>query len=120
MDYDNIVKTAQMEIPEFAKAYDLEFEKDNIDLDSGPHTVFSFVFVPLLEKAISDGNRDLAQRLCGFLEKMECSGNSDVAEVVEFTVLEELCDDYRDADFKEYLLPETKLALQAIREYIVE
>ena len=51
---------------------------------------------------------------------MECSGNSDVAEVVEFTVLEELCDEYRDSELEVYLQPETKLALKAIRKYMPE
>lgn len=59
-------------------------------------------------------NKELAERMYAFLEKIECSGNSDVAEVVEFTVLEELCDEYRDSELEVYLQPETKLALKAI------
>ena len=119
MDYETLIKETKVALPEFAAAYDKEVEKDNIDLVPGPHTVFSLVFVPMLKKAIME-DEALTRRMCSFLEKMECSGNSDVAEVVEFTVLEELCDNYHDAEFANYLGPETKLALKAIRGYIPE
>ena len=74
---------------------------------------------PLLKKAMTN-NKELAERMYAFLEKMECSGNSDVAEVVEFTVLKELCDEYRDSELEVYLQPGTKLALKAIRKYMPE
>lgn len=120
MDDNNLVEMAKLEIPEFADAYEYEFKRDPEALESGSHIVFSFVFVPLLKKAISNDNDDLARRMCLFLEKMECSGDSNVAEVAEFTVLEELCDDFSDAELEKYLFPETKFALKSIRRYIPE
>jgi len=119
MNYNTIVQETINEIPEFGESYTISLEKDDIDSESGPHTVFSFVFVPLLKKAMTN-NKELVERMYAFLEKMECSGNSDVAEVVEFTVLEELCDEYRDSELEVYLQPETRLALKAIRKYMPE
>lgn len=119
MKYEEIIGLARAEIPEFEKAYIKEVELDNIDDNSGVHTVFSFVFVPLFKKAINENDSELANRMALFLEKMESSGVQWVSEVVEFTVLEELCDEYNDDVLEKYFLPETTLALREIRKYIL-
>lgn len=118
MSYETIIRETIDRLPEFAEAYNYAFKKDDIDAESGPHTVFSFVFVPLLEDAMTK-DKNLAKRMFDFLEEMECSGDSNVAEVVEFTVLEELCDRYRDEEFDEFLGQETRLSREAIRGYIL-
>ena len=119
MKYEEVIELARAEIPEFEKAYIDELRLDNLDENSGVHTVFSFVFVPLFKKAIEENNSELANRLALFLEKMESSGEPLVSEVAEFTVLEELCDDYTDEVLEKYFLTETKLGMKEIRKYIL-
>lgn len=92
----------------------------DINESLGQHIFFSFVFNKILFRAINEKMRDIAQKMFSFLEEMETSSDPNIAEVAEFTVLEELCDNYRNVQFEKYLGPESKLALKSIREYMPE
>jgi hypothetical protein len=120
MTFENLISDVCDKFPAVQKEYDLQKKNGDMDASLGQHIFFSFVFDKILFKAIDSGNSKLAAHMFDYLEEMEKSGDTNVAEVCEFTVLEELCDNYCDADFEKYLSPETKLALQAIRKYIPE
>lgn len=105
-------------IEEFKKQYLIEIEKDNIDEESGPHTVFSLVFNPILFYAIRNNEKALINKMFEFIEQLETCGDSSVAEVVEFTILEELADEFDEKDVIKYMGVETKEAYKQICNYI--
>lgn len=117
MNYNTVVEMANRELPEFKKEYENALSMDLVDDTLGAHSVFSLVFVPLLVESIKSNNI-LACRLFDFVEKMESCGDSEVAEVVEFTILEELCDLFDDSEIIDFLGDETKDALNSIRKYM--
>lgn len=117
MDYESLLNSALEELPEFKKQYEKEIKEDSIDANSGMHTVFSIVFVPLLLKAMQS-DVELANRMFEFIEKMETSGSALVGEVSEFTIMEELCDELSDDELLPFLRPETFESWKEVRRYI--
>lgn len=121
MNYSDLLENV-LQIPQIKTKYDKELERDIlIAKDSGMHTVFSVVFVPVLKEAINMKNEPLINQLLSFLDEMETSGDSDVAEVCEFTVLEEVLDDFEDKELVPYFRNYKELfeAYKAIRRYII-
>lgn len=119
MTYETLIHDACDEFEEFRNAYNNALANNDIDVDSGNHTVFSVVFLPLLCDAINKGSTN-TEKYFDFMEKMETCGDPRVAEVCEFTVLEELCDEYDNKTMLN-LLQKTRETLQAyncIRNYV--
>lgn len=117
MNYNNLITDVCNEFNEIKTLYTIELEKDNLDYESGPHTVFSFVFVPLLKNAIKN-NDILAKKMFKYLEKMENSEDLHVSEVAEFTVLEEIADNFSDEEVVPYMGAKTLESFNLIRRYI--
>ena len=84
------------------------------------HIVFGMVVVPFLKKVVMCDHKK-AQKAFEYIEKMECSGDSQISEVVEFTILESLLD-IEDTDVfdkcKELMGNETKAALEEVKKWI--
>ena len=118
INYNNLIYIAAENIDEFKKQYLVELERDNIDKDSGVHTVFSLVFNPILFNAIKHNDEALINKMFKFMEEMEICGDTYVAEVLEFTILEELADEFDESELTKHMLPETKLAYEQISKYI--
>ena len=53
-----------------------------------------------------------------FMEAMETSGDIYVSEVLEFTILEELADEFYESEITKYMGTETKMAYKEISRYI--
>ena len=115
--YDTLLTTAINELHGFKEKYEAEIGCDTLDAESGMHTIFSFVFVPILSEAISR-DEELAKQYFDFVEQMEASDDVLVQEVCEFTILEELCDEFKDAEIERYLGKVTKDGYNCIRKYI--
>ena len=120
MTFESLISEACSRFPEVQTEFEMQKRAGDIDESLGQHIFFSFVFDKILFRAIDEKKEYIVQSMFIFLEEMETSGDSNIAEVVEFTTLEELCDDYRNVQFEKYLGSETKLALKAIREYMPE
>lgn len=120
MKYADLLEEALLQLPEFKKQYEKELLAGNIDAVDGMHIVFCVVFMPVLHDLINEKDSVSVNNFFSFVEKMENSEDPLVAEVAEFTVLEELCDNYKDKDFLKYLGESTKEALKQIRVYIPE
>lgn len=119
MMYKNLINEVCKMSGSFGEAYKAACQKDVIDEASGPHTVFSLVFVPLLLSAIDAKDDNLIQELVVILEKMITSSDQDVCEVAEFTVLEELCDELNDDVLNAVLLEQSQKSLKIIRRYVI-
>lgn len=117
--YDSLIEKVCGEFSEVSELYDVELNNDSIDSDSGVHTVFSFCFVPVLKEAILN-NSNLANRMFDFLEKMEISKDNLVGEVAEFTVLEEILDEFDFDDIEKYMGIYTLEAAKLINRYICQ
>lgn len=117
MTYETLLNEAIDRVPGFLARYNKELQDDSLDNESGMHTVFSFVFVPLFTEAIQE-QTDTVQDYAAFLEDMEKSHDVHVREVCDFTVLEELCDDLTDDQLKLVLGKEALESSKFIREYI--
>lgn len=120
MTFESLVSDACARFPEVKMEAEAQRKAGNVYEDIGQHIFFSFVFDKVLFWAIDTNNDQLSKRMFGFVEEMEKNSDHHIQEVAEFTVIEELCDNYRNAQFEKYLGPETKLALKAIRRYMPE
>ena len=119
MKYENLISTALDLFPEMKTYYEEEINLGTISSNDGPHIFFDLVFMPLISKAIDNEDVPLLRRFFIFVENMENSSDTLVAEVAEFTVLEYLCDNHHDKDLSMFLGNETKKALQQIRAYML-
>jgi hypothetical protein len=117
LTYDSLIENVCGEFSEVSELYDMELRNDSIDSDSGVHTVFSFCFVPVLKDAIVHES-DLAKRMFDYLEKMEMNKDNLVGEVAEFTVLEEILDEFDFNVIKKYMGTYTLEAAKLINRYI--
>lgn len=118
MKYETLLTNAIQNVPGFRTRYNEEIKADAIDKQSGMHTVFSFVFVPLFESAIKARTSDIGE-FAKFIEQMETCDDINVQEVCEFTVLEELCDCFTDEELYDVLGSEARECCKHIRAYIV-
>lgn len=120
LNYDNLLEAMLQRSVRFREAYDIEIKKDNIDKQSGMHTVFSLVFVPLFIKAIKENDQKLISELALRVEEMERSDDVLVQEVSGFTIIEALCDEFNNDVLSKVLLNESKKTMEEMREYIPE
>ncbi len=88
------------------------------DVNDGMHVVFGMVVVPFLRKVVKE-SPDKATRAFSFIEKMETSGDTKIAELVEFTVLEDLLTEDAElaSEYAKYFGPETKAAAKAVSRW---
>ena len=119
INYDSLIENVCGEFSEVSELYAIELKNDSIDSDSGIHTVFSFCFVPVLKEAILHDS-DLAKRMFNYLEKMEISKDNLVGEVAEFTVLEEILDEFDFNEIEKYMGTYTLEAAKLINRYICQ
>lgn len=75
--------------PQDMEWFKTECEEKSADEDDGMHVLFGMVVVPfILEVAIHSPEK--LKLAFGFIEKMETSEDSSIAEVAEFSILENL------------------------------
>ena len=94
--------------------------KDNaVNENDGMHIMFAFVVVPFLMKIIRE-SKEKSEVAFDYIEKMEKSENPEIAEVVEFTILETLLSEDRDmyCEYAKFFGNETKKASIAIKKWI--
>lgn len=89
MNYDELyIKFTNM-FPDDKEVFDKLSEQYDADINDGMHIVFGMIIVPYL-KTIVLSNEVKAKRAFDFIEEMEISGDSMIAEVVECTIIEGL------------------------------
>ena len=93
-------------------------EETGAGSDDGIHVLFCMNVVPFVKKIV-EKKKKKAKRAFDFFEKMEQSEDSKIAEVVEFSVLENLLSEEPDFVNKcaEYFGYETKEAAQLIGKW---
>ena len=99
--------------------YFSEREKETgADSECGMHVVFGMVVVPFVAKIVKE-SPDKAKKAFDYFEKMETSGDPKIAEVVEFTILENLLTEDKEAvpEYEKYFGEETKVAAKAVGKW---
>ena len=92
--------------------------ENDVEENEGMHIMFGFVVLPFIKKIVRE-SEEKSKTAFDFFEKMEKSGDSKIAEVVEFTILEDLISNERESFelYSVYFGDETKLAVQAIAKW---
>ncbi len=96
-----------------------EIEREaGTDSESGMHVVSGMVVVPFVTR-IAKESHDKAKRAFDYFETMETSGDPRIAEVVEFTVLENLLTEDKEmvSEYAKYFGPETTIAAKAVGKW---
>ena len=116
--YDTLLEAALDELPEFKDLFDELMAEGMIDKETGNHIVFSYVFVPVIAKAIKRRDRKLTKKMYGFLEKMASSDDSLVVEVCDYSVLEALNDEFSEKELINDMGTNTLEGYRAIKQYL--
>lgn len=90
MTYDNLYYEFKNLFPECNSTFEEYARKANADEDDGMHIMFSFVVIPFVIQLIKEKDDDKLKRAFDYFEKMASSNISDITEVLEFTVIENL------------------------------
>ena len=119
MTYDSLLNDALNNIPEFAAEYSKMVEKGYFDHETGNHIIFSWAFVPILANAINEKNDRLVRKIFTFVESMASSNDNRIQEVCDFTILEELYDQFPISKLLPLLGENTRKGYLAISEYML-
>ncbi len=101
MNYNDIYDGFIELFPEDKAIFKELSSKNGAYKEDGMHIVFGMVVVPYIISIVNNDS-EKAQKAFDYIEIMETSGNPNIAEVVEFTILESLL----DSDDKQNLLGE--------------
>ena len=120
MTYKTLLEDALNTLPILKTEYAENINEKIIDEDAGMHIVFSYVFVPVLEKALNEDDEITIRDLFDYLEKMSLCEDSDVVAVCDQSVLEIICGEYKDKMLLPYMDKATIEGLNTVRQYIME
>lgn len=118
LNYDTLIGDVCNQFSKVKELYNEELKKDSLDMDSGAHTFFSFCFVPILKSGIINSDNKLIKEMFDYIEKMENSEDDNVGEVADFTILEELLDEFGLSKIEQYMGVNTKKIAKLINRYI--
>ena len=120
MTYENLYSDFKKLFPENITLLDKVANDANADENDGMHIMFSFVVVPFVLNLLNNGNSDKLKVAFDFFEKMAVSDSSDITEVLEFTVIENLMSNgkklYENA--KKYMGTETIICCKRVEKYL--
>ena len=117
MIYNNLFDDFAALFPEDREWFKEKCEKEEAYAEDGIHIVFGMVVVPFLIENVDDDER--LKTAFDYIEKMETSGDSDIAEVVEYTILESLIgiNDNIKTKLFEYMGDETRAAYSDLKKW---
>lgn len=90
MIYNNLYSDFVALFPECSDTFKelaLEAKADETD---GMHIMFSFVVIPFVLELLKNNDSNKLVKAFGYFEKMASSDSTDITEVLEFTVIENL------------------------------
>ena len=118
MKYDELYRDFVSLFPDDMDYFKKLEEETGANEEEGIHIVFGMVVVPFITKIVTEAP-DKAKKAFDFFEKMELSGDSRIAEVLEFTVLENLLTENKDLipEYEKFFGEETKKAANAVGKW---
>ena len=118
MIYNNLFDNFIALFPDDKMWFDNECNKKEVSNEDGMHIVFGMVVVPYL-LVIAYKSDEKLQLAFYYIEKMEISGDPQIAEVVEFSILENLIGIENDKSNKllEFMGDETRKAFEDVKKW---
>lgn len=118
MKYNELFNDFIALFPDDKMWFDNECNKKEVSNEDGMHIVFGMIVVPyLLDVAVKSDDKLRLAFEC--IEKMEVSGEPQIAEVVEFSILENLIGVEVDKSNKllEFMGDETRKAFEDVKKW---
>lgn len=121
MKYDTLYDEFLKSFPEDAAALNARAGEMSVDPSDGMHIMFGMVIVPFILKLVEDKNEIKLKAAFHFFERMQNSGDALIAEVLEFTVLEDLISREKSVldSCKAYMESETRKACRAVERFMM-
>ena len=122
MKYDSLIQDIFKAMPELREEYNSKAEENLIDEETGVHIVFGVIIVPYLVELLKKENdryKEVIKRIFIFFEKMAKSDDVLIQEVLEFTIIETLIDEWKEvlSNAYNYMLEETKKSSSAVERF---
>ena len=90
MIYNNLYSEFVKLFPECSDTFKRLATEANADETDGMHIMFSFVIIPFVFNLLNDDDSKKLEKAFDYFEKMASSDSTDITEVLEFTVIENL------------------------------
>ena len=90
MTYNNLYSEFVALFPECSETFKSLAAEANADETDGMHIMFSFVIIPFVFNLLNDDDSKKLEKAFDYFEKMASSDSTDITEVLEFTVIENL------------------------------
>ena len=119
MKYITVLSDLFSAVPEIETTVRKKMVEEEIAEEDGMHIIFSFIIVPLLKEWCKT-DKQITNKVFGFFENMACSNDTDVLEILDYSVLEPIADmDKSERAFVEkYMNTETMDRYQYIRDHM--
>lgn len=107
--------------PDDAALLEANARELSVEPSDGMHIMFGIVVVPFILKLVEEKNDEKLKIAFDFFEQMECSKNTMISEVLEFTVLEDLISQEKSVlnYCKSYMGKETLKGCQIVERYMM-
>ena len=90
MIYNNLYSEFVALFPECSDTFNRLATEANADETDGMHIMFSFVIIPFVVDLLDHDESIKLEKAFAYFEKMASSDSTDITEVLEFTVIENL------------------------------
>ncbi len=118
MKYEELYKDFIALFPEDEGFFKEKSHENKAEETDGMHIMFGLVVLPYIKKIVNE-SPEKSKKAFSFFEDMEKSGNPRIAEVLEFTILEDLLSNEKDSIdlYAKYFEPETTEAAKSIGKW---
>lgn len=121
MNINNVLQLFLEYIPEIVPVYKQKFQESLLDENDGQYVIWSFCINPLIVDMLRNRNKNnvILERVFNFFERMACSEQEDVVELLLYGVLEEFCDDKEILGVaRTYMQPQTLTLSVKIQNFL--
>ncbi|MBR6383967.1 MAG: hypothetical protein IKS56_08290 [Lachnospiraceae bacterium] len=118
MKYEELYKDFISIFPEDSDFFEEKSRENDAEESDGMHIMFGLVVLPYIKKIIQE-SPEKSVKAFSFFEDMEKSGDSKIAEVLEFSILEYLLSNEKESIdlYAKYFGPETTEAAKSIGKW---
>ena len=121
MIYNKLYEDFKALFPNYASTLSCLEKEAHVDNSDGMHIFFTFVVAPFLQCLFTHKDKKSIQTAFDFFEKMATSGNMEIGEVLEYSILENLVSQGKDhlTQYKQYMGKETIACCLEIERYTI-
>lgn len=121
MEYKLLYREFQKTFPELNDRLNSISKEKNVDDEDGMHIIFGIVVTELIANLIVSDDSEELLKVFSFLEKMAISENSEICEVLEFSLLEDFISRGKDylSKCKKFMQEETLRCCLTVETYMM-